>query len=464
MPNADTTGPTTAGPLCVEPDGGLLATDLFWESLRALVLAKPRTLLALPVWLSRGKGTLRGEVLGRARLDPSDLPYRDDVVAFLRAERAAGRSVVLRTSAPAELARGIADHLGVFDGVIADDPGAKPGAPETPWPTDARPVGRWRAVVKQVRPHQWAKNALLAVPLVTSHQASPEQLTRLALGFVTFSLTASSVYVANDLFDLASDRRHAVKRRRPLASGRLSIPEGLALAGALLVGGLAGACLVSASYAAMLLLYLTVSTLYSLVLKRKLMADVVCLAGLYTFRILTGGELAGVTISPWLLAFSMFFFLSLAFVKRYTELSSTREGRLPGKGQAAHGRGYRSDDVDLILAFGPGSGQLSVLIFCLYLNSPDVLKLYRHPKLLWLVCPLLLYWLGRVWFLARRDAMVHDPVVFALRDRVSYLVGLLTALLILAGTLDLPGRFPGTPSPAPASPAPAAPTPTPTGP
>lgn len=473
-------------------DGTLIATDLLWESICALLLSRPWQIFLLPFFLLRGRAYFKGEVARRVDFDPAALPYRQEVVALLKEERAAGRSLVLITAAHESHAAAVAEHLGLFDTVIASDhrtncKGATKleqirdrfGAEEFDYVGDShadlivwqsarqalvvhpdrRLLGRvkdsgasyrviegrpsrLKALVKEIRPHQWAKNVLLAVPLIMSHQTGDiTKLFQLVLGFLSFSLTASSVYVLNDLLDLRSDRLHPVKRNRPLASGRLPIPMGLSLLGALLGLGLGLSLFLPPSFAVMLVLYLTVSNAYSLYFKRKVLVDVICLAGLYTLRILAGGELVDVWVSPWLMSFSMFFFLSLAFVKRYTELSIVPEGRSRKPGQRLSGRGYMLEDTELVMAFGICCGMVSLLVLCLYINSPDVLKLYRRPELLWLICPILLYWIGRVWFLARRQEMVHDPVIFALRDRHSYLAGVLTAAVIAVASVGFPSAM-----------------------
>jgi 4-hydroxybenzoate polyprenyltransferase len=293
-----------------------------------------------------------------------------------------------------------------------------------------------RTLAGLFRVHQWAKNALVAVPLLMAHRFHDGSAWgRVAIAFVAFCLVASGTYILNDLLDRESDRAHPIKRNRPIAAGRISPRRALLIACACYaVGFLLAASLVrrdvnsSADLVLYLLGYLLLNVLYSLVLKRKLMLDVLALACLYTLRLLAGGAATGVDLSFWLLAFSMFLFLNLAFVKRYTELAmSLRDGAT-----SSYGRAYVVTDLDLIRTLGPTSGYLAVLVFALYLNSPDVLRLYARPVLLWGICPLLLYWITRLWFFAQRGAMPHDPVVFALTDRVSYLVAVLIILLSLA--------------------------------
>ncbi len=283
-----------------------------------------------------------------------------------------------------------------------------------------------------LRIHQWAKNLLLFVPLIASHRVTEGVLfMALVVAFLAFSLGASAIYVINDLFDLTSDRLHFRKRYRPLASGRIPIPAGMASCALLFGASIALGMLLPLPFLGLLVLYLATSTAYTFVFKRKLMVDVLCLAGLYTLRILAGGAAVGVEISFWLLVFSMFLFLSLAFVKRYSELAAlSRE-----HGGYLSGRGYQQVDLEMIRSVGPASGYLAVLVLCLYLHDPASATLYRHPRVLWLLCPTVLYWITRIWFLAQRGQMHSDPVVFALTDARSLATGFLGAAIVVAATL-----------------------------
>ncbi len=467
-------------PLCVDLDGTLIASDLLWESFCAMVRTRPADMALVPLWLVRGRAALKQEIANRGEIDPADLPYRDDVLALIASERLLGRKIVLATAADGRLARAVAAHLGAFDEVIASDGernlkgSAKRQALEARFgsnqfdyvgdskadlavwkaarrsyvvPTSAKVVreagrdrrifpvgspdgGLARGLFKAIRPHQWAKNALLLVPLITSHKLlDVSLLLRALVALATFSVSASAVYIINDLLDLQADRRHRTKRFRPFASGRVPIPVGGMAAGVLLVMGVCGSLLLPLKFTGLLLLYLGITTAYSISLKRKPMMDVICLAGLYSLRIFAGGAAVSVPISPWLLAFSMFFFLSLAFAKRYTELETAQSA----DGDLAN-RGYKAPDLDLIRAMGPASGLLSVLVLCLYINSPDVRQLYDRPELLWLLSPLLLYWIARLWLFACRGSLADDPVLFALHDRVSYLTGAVMGLILLIAT------------------------------
>ena len=282
--------------------------------------------------------------------------------------------------------------------------------------------------MRLLRPHQWVKNVLVFVPLVLAHAVTDlHRLGAVLVAFVTFCFCASAVYVLNDLFDLEADRQHPTKRRRPLAAGALPIPVGLGLSLALVLAsfGLSLAVLPPV-FAGMLALYLVLTTAYSLYFKRVPLTDIFFLAGLYAHRIFAGSLAADVPTSHWLIAFSIFFFVSLALAKRYAELARAALERQEG---LAH-RGYRVEDLGLIQTLGPVSGCLAVLTFCLYINAPNVLMRYQTPNLLWVIGLVLFYWIARVWLLAGRRVLNEDPIIFAVRDPVSYLAGV-TALTVM---------------------------------
>jgi 4-hydroxybenzoate polyprenyltransferase len=286
--------------------------------------------------------------------------------------------------------------------------------------------------VKALRVHQWAKNALIFVPLLAAHRAAEPAVTlKAVLGFVAFSLCASSVYVLNDLLDLESDRRHPTKKKRPFAACDLPVSTGVVLAPLLLLAGAAVSFLfLPLAFAGLLGAYYVLTLAYSLRLKQVVMLDVLVLAGLYTVRIFGGALAVGVPTSSWLLMFSTFLFLSLALVKR---LSEVRRLRLSNE-SSAHGRGYLAQDYEQLASLGAAAGQVSVLVLALYITSKEVTALYAHPERLWLLCPVMLYWVGRVWVLAHRGLVNEDPLVFALRDRVSYWVAFIAALVLWAAT------------------------------
>jgi 4-hydroxybenzoate polyprenyltransferase len=289
----------------------------------------------------------------------------------------------------------------------------------------------YAGVIRASRPHQWLKNVLLFVPVVTGHKLGDfAVLLNASIGILAFCLCASSVYLVNDLYDLDSDREHPKKRFRPFASGQTPIAAGLLLAPALLVAGLILSFLLPLFFQIYLVIYCVASTLYSCLLKKIVLVDVYALAGLYTLRLLAGHAATGIAYSSWLLGFSMFLFLSLALLKRYIELR--RLSQTPGARMA--GRGYEMTDLSGIYTLGITSGFISALVLALYINSEEVKKLYRHPMTLLAICPLLLYWVSRVWFLATRQKVDEDPVVFALRDKTSYLIGAICAALIWLAT------------------------------
>lgn len=456
-------------PLCVDLDGTLIKTDLLMEGVVLLLKKNIFYVFLLAVWLSRGKAYLKQQVCRRVKFDVAALPYNQSLLNLLRVTRRSGRQILLVTAADRGIAEEVAAHLKLFCGVIASDGttnlcgtrklralkerfadsgfdyAANASVDLAIWreadraivvnasPGTRRRAGRVstveaviedrpalpRSVRKALRPHQWVKNLLLFVPLVTSHQvANLSLLGQAALAFIAFCLCASSVYVLNDLLDIQADRRHPEKRARPFAAGNLSVGAGLALAVALLAASAGISLLLPVLFQLTLALYYGTTLAYSLYLKRKLYIDVHVLAGLYTIRVLAGGTAVGVMCSAWLLAFSMFLFLSLALVKRYSELR--RVGR---RKRATRGRGYRASDRQIIANLGTGSGLICALVLALYINSPQVGLLYSTPDALWLLCPLVMYWVGRIWLIAHRGRMDSDPVVFAIKDKMSYVVG-----------------------------------------
>jgi 4-hydroxybenzoate polyprenyltransferase len=413
-----------ASPLCVDLEGALIRSDLLLESLLLLLKCNPLYVFLAVSWLLRGgKPRLRAELATRAELNAAALPYNKDLVDWLRGERCAGRELWLCAAGDARLAKRVAQHLDLFDGVIE-----RYGAELSVLPVFFSPGGsRFRSILRALRPHQWAKNVLILVPLFTAHRLG--DLDALAAGLaavVAFCLCASSVYLLNDMLDLEADRGHPRKSKRPFASGDLSLTTGLVLAPALLVVAAVIAAFLPGKFQLFLGAYYVLTFTYSVKLKRMLLVDAVALAGLYTLRIMAGAGAVSVPLSFWLLLFSVFLFLSLAFVKRYAELDALRrQQRLQ-----ALGRGYRVEDLAVLQSFGTASGYLSVLVLALYINSPEIEPLYHRPKAIWMLCVLMLYWISRVWMTAHRGGMHDDPVVYALRDRVSLGIGLLAVITV----------------------------------
>jgi 4-hydroxybenzoate polyprenyltransferase len=464
-------------PLCVDLDGTLTPIDTLHETVLALAKTSPMSLLALPGWVAQGRARLKARISDRARIEVDSLPWNEPLLAWLREQRASGRRLVLATAADRRIATAVAGHLGLFDEVIATDAGhnlsgeakraalvarfgergfdyigndtvdlkvwasarqalvvgdaalaARAAQVAAPGPVFAAPQPTVRAWIKAARLYQWVKNLLIFLPALLGHRIDePDVLAPAVMAFVAFGLCASSVYLFNDLFDLAADRRHKRKRRRPFASGLLPARRGV-IAGALLfAGAVAIAIAVGWQFCAVLALYYAVTWAYSLRLKRRAILDVMTLAGLYTVRIIAGGAATGVTVSFWLLAFSMFIFLSLAIVKRYAELADAGRAA-PG---LAAGRGYGAADLPLLLALGTASGYAAVVVMALYIHSPESARLYGDAQPLWLTCPLLLYWISRVWLLTTRGRMHDDPILFAIRDRASLAVIAAIGVIVL---------------------------------
>lgn len=284
-----------------------------------------------------------------------------------------------------------------------------------------------RSVVRQLRLHQWVKNLLLGMPLLLAHRIDDvDALRTVILAILAFCLAASAIYVVNDVVDLDADRAHPTKRHRPLAAGTLRVRDAMVMV-PILIGLSATISIIwlPPTFATYLIIYVAVTTAYSFGVKRMVIVDVLVLSCLYTLRLLAGGEAVGVIVSPWLLTLSMFLFTSLAFLKRYTELLDVEERRL----DAAHGRGYRTEDLMMVRTIGPSVGFLAVLVFVQYINSTDVTRLYTHPLMLWLAVPPLMYWMAHMWMTANRRVMHDDPIVFALRDPASYIVAIIIGVI-----------------------------------
>jgi 4-hydroxybenzoate polyprenyltransferase/phosphoserine phosphatase len=470
---------SAARPLCVDLDGTLIRTDTLLESMLRLVKLRPLQAMRMPIWLLRGRAHFKRELAIQAPLDVTRLPYDARLVEFLRAERVAGRTLVLVSAADESIVRRVADHVGLFDDVLGSDgatnlKGAHKGAllrerfrsrgydyagndasDLKVWQdahsailvnASARvmrrakaPIARVferdrvgvRVLAKAMRVQHWVKNLLVFVPVMMAHELqNPRIMLAAVLAFLSFSLCASGIYLINDLLDLEADRQHPRKRNRPLASGALSLRAGMMLAPLLLLASIAVAWMLRGAFFATLLLYVALTVSYSVRIKEIAILDVVVLAGLYTIRVIAGSASTGVPTSPWLLAFSLFFFFSLALVKRYSELDALRQD--PDGPKAT--RGYYASDREQVASFGSASGYLAVLVLALYINSDAVVALYREPILLWLICPLLLFWMSRVWLLAHRGQMHEDPVVFAIGDRASYVVGAAVALVLFVAS------------------------------
>jgi len=465
-------------PLCVDLDGTLVKSDTLIDSLLALLRTHPALAFKLPGRLLRGKAAFKAFITASVSLDVAHLPYNRTLLQFLHKERARGRDLYLTTGADLALARRVAAHLGIFTDVLGSDgttnlTGSKKllslrsrldsGAfdyvgndtPDLPLLAHAtlpmvanpslglrirlrargiRPAHEFlerrsalQSLLKAVRLHQWAKNLLIFVPLLLSHALSAGKLLMAMAAFCCFSLTASSAYIVNDLLDIEADRRHPRKRLRPFASGDLSAFAGILIAAIFLFVGLVGGQLLPGGFYAWLLVYLATTLAYSLYLKRIALVDVLALSGLYILRLLAGGAVTQTPISHWLAGFSMFLFLSLAIVKRFAELENLRASNSSPRNE----RGYLLADLAQLRSFGTASAYAAVVVFAIYISGADVVKLYRQPRLLWLIVPFMILWLNRVWLLASRGELDEDPVAFALTDRMSQLIGVAVAAIAL---------------------------------
>jgi 4-hydroxybenzoate polyprenyltransferase len=292
----------------------------------------------------------------------------------------------------------------------------------------AHPRPTWKTWAKLIRVHQYAKNGLIFVPLLAAHLFEPHAWVQALLAAVAFSLCASGVYLLNDLLDLQDDRKHRSKCKRPLASGAIPLMHGIIAVPLLLGAAAAVALAVSASFAAVLAGYFALTTAYSLVLKRKMLIDVITLGSLYSIRVIAGAVAVGLAVSPWLIGFCLSLFISLALIKRFVELASRIDADLP----ELTNRDYRKADLGMVAALAAAAGVNAVTVFALYLSSDPVRALYSSPEVLWLVCPLLFYWIARALMLAQRREMDDDPVVFALKDRLSHVTAACVALVVLA--------------------------------
>ncbi|MCK5877327.1 MAG: UbiA family prenyltransferase [Candidatus Marithrix sp.] len=460
-------------PLCVDLDGTLIATDSLWESVLVLMRQNFWLSFLLPIWLLKGRAYFKHKVSQHSDLDVTTLPYNKEILDFLILSK--DRKLVLATAANDKIAQAVAAHLQLFDEVIAsneqvnmiginkrnalkerfknysyigdsctDIPILKSAqeaylvAPSSSLLAQcpakkvfSAPKLTLKVWIKALRPHQWVKNVLIFLPLILAHQIlDVTKITDAILAFLAFSLIASSGYIINDLLDLAADRIHPSKKNRPFASGKLPIQYGLPIFVILVSSGfLISVSWLNLYFTGMLALYLALTMTYSFYFKKKMIVDVIILAGLYTHRILAGGLAVSVEVSSWLLAFSMFMFMSLALLKRYVELQ-----HLTNKKKVKN-RGYEIGDINMISSMGPTSGYMAVLVFSLYISSDKVATLYSSPFILWLTCPILLYWITRIWFLANRKQMLDDPVQFALTDKISWLVVFCTGLLISLATI-----------------------------
>lgn len=461
-------------PLCVDLDGSLIRTDLLAESMLRFIKANPLHVFQMIIWLLKGKACLKAELAKRVVINPAALPYNEDVLAYIKKQN---RKIVLVTGSNRIYADAVAGHLQLFDQVLASDDsinltksnkkdrlvktfgekgfdyiGDDPDDWQV-WPaarhalvvarqgrflekTRTRfspasefilPSMSFRDFIKAIRVHQWAKNFLIFVPFVLEHRFDDLlSIYQLVLSFICLSFLASLTYIINDLFDLESDRQNRTKRLRAFASGLIPIKHAVVIMGGLFLIMMILLLQLNTPFRIVLGIYLLTTLSYSLFFKSVAMLDVCILAGLYTLRVIGGGVVIEAEWSFWLLAFSMFFFLSLALVKRVSELENLRQDNR----KSSNGRGYLVSDLPVLVGAGIGSGLLSILVVALYINADKVVQMYEFPQILWLICPLLLYWIGRMWLITTRGDMHEDPILFAIRDRVSLITAVLAAMVV----------------------------------
>lgn len=471
--------------IAVDLDGTLVYTDTLHESVLLLIKRYPLAIIALPFWLMKGKAYMKARLSALVMPDPALLPYNEDLISWLKEQQESGRELVLCTAANKKIADGVSNHLGLFGLVLASDgqknikgankrqelekhfpkqefsyagdttadldvwQGAQSAvvvsnsqnlkkAAQAFCPVEKefpKPKAGVKETAKLLRVHQWAKNLLLFIPAIAAHQIGQVDLIfTLMLAFVSFSLCSSSVYIANDLLDLESDRLHPRKRARPFASGAISVVAGLALLPLLLAASAVLALQVGSAFAWTLLTYYLLTSAYSVLLKKVALLDCLVLAALYTLRVIAGATALSMSLSFWLLAFSVFLFLSLAFVKRFVELQEIGD---KGQKVSLHGRGYYHGDLQLIQMLGIAAGFICVLLLALYIDSTASSQLYRMPEIVWGAVAVLLYWVSWVWLKAHRGEMHDDPVVFAITDRVSLMCGLIFGGVVVLGTVGL---------------------------
>jgi len=446
--------------LVIDVDEVLAERSLFSEAAFSEIAHRSGAILGLAAAFLRGPAVLKRRLGISAHFDPARLSYNTETVGTMLQVLGEGRPVYLASdSYDGSIVGAIAQHLGVFTAWSASENGARldpealsllaswsrgfdylghdtevlpagatrlPRRPSHVAGVTMQPAG-WRIWARLLRVHQWAKNALVLVPLLTAHQFGPWPLATALFAALAFSLGASAAYMLNDLIDVAADRAHLTKRHRPIASGEIAPVQAIAAMALLVMVALAIAAAISPSFLAVLSGYLALTTAYSMRLKRIALIDVVTLAVLYTIRVIAGAVAIGVAMSEWLFAFSLFMFMSLALVKRYIELDRRSSGDKPMS------RDYQPSDLAMIAVLAAAAGFNAVVIFTLYISSEAVRALYSHPQILWAGCPVLMYWIARVMLFAQRGLIHDDPVIFALKDRVSWFaLGTIGAIMLAA--------------------------------
>ncbi|MDE1187843.1 MAG: UbiA family prenyltransferase [Pantoea sp.] len=465
-------------PLVVDLDGTLIKGDLLYESLFDAISRHGWRVANRDILKRISKSGIKAHLSYYSDISYPELPYNEKILQLIADAKSEGRKVYLATASHRSHAEKIAESLGVFDGVFASDDsvnlkGTKKAevlldafgdgafdyvgndeSDEKIWKharraysigLSARPSRRLSAthrehivvdqrkrvvpaLIKAMRPHQYAKNGLIFVPLLTAHQFTLGAFVDALLAFIAFSICASGVYLLNDLLDIQADRAHPSKRKRPFASGQLPIMTGMAFIPILTISAFVIAWFVSLNFFLTLLVYYLLTNAYSFSIKKRMVIDVVTLASLYTLRVFAGAAAIDVEISDWLFTFSLLIFTALALLKRYIELSMRLDNQL----NDPHNRNYKITDLPVIIALAAAAGMNSVMVIALYVSSDNVSALYRHPHVLWGLCPLFLYWIARSIMLAHRRLMDEDPIAFALKDNRSWAVGITSIALVFA--------------------------------
>lgn len=454
-------------PLCVDVDGTLIRSDLLFESLLSYLKRNPIGIFKVIFLLLTGRAPLKRFLAQQWSIDVTLLPINESVVNLIKTRKSEGAPIILASASDEILLKQLAEAHPYFDKIIGSDGKtnlksskkaerliSEFGQEKFDYVGDSKAdVAVWKAsrkayvvgslsLIKKIpeiessflasspltlktffraiRIHQWAKNFLVFLPVIFGHKFTHlSSILSAAEAFIAFSLTASSVYLINDLFDLESDRAHPTKKNRPIAAGILLPQSALLIAFILLFSGILIGAFVSWKFLVLLTGYFAITLAYSLCLKALALVDIITLAGLYTIRVFAGGVATNIPVSNWLLLLSIFLFFSLGALKRYTEMRELKARNGDGK---VKGRGYTAQDAEIIGFMGISSGVVSVLVLALYINAVTAIQLYSNPQYLILTCPILLYWIGRVWLFGHRGLVKDDPVVFALNDRLSYVV------------------------------------------
>ena len=466
--------------LFVDLDGTLIKSDLLFECLVPIIKNYFYAIFLAPFWLLKGKAYLKDKFSDLVSINPEILPYNNNVLEYIRKEKENGSKIILATASNIKLAKSISDYLGIFDDVIAsskeenlkgknklnkiklyiknnninkefsyigDSEADVKIFNETNIPivvgnknvfnkikskndkttfVDGENDFSLKKFFKMIRTYQWVKNFLIFLPLILAHKFLDVNLLLKALvAFFSFSFLASCVYIINDIMDVESDRIHPSKKNRPIASGAVKISSALKVAFILMPLSFIISIFLGKEFLFVLLTYFITTSCYSFYLKKIMLVDILILSLLYTVRIFAGGVALNIYLSPWLFMFSLFFFFSLACAKRYSELYAVRNNLQ----DEIKGRGYQAQDLEQIQIFGSSSGYIAILIFALYIQSDISMKLYKTPSFFWALCPIMLYWISRVWLLSHRGQMTQDPIIFALKDKVSYVVLILSIII-----------------------------------